>query len=480
MVPDLALAVHVGPVDALRRVVRVETVAVRKIAASAGNGSTALRVVPFRRGGLVGHGLRAAVAALALLGAVACGGADGPAFELRVSDAPGGRALVRLDPATLVDDGVPPIALTAPAWSWVFSSDGSTVAGLDNGADPTGARALYPTVVVRERASGAERRFPAPAQIVAPRLSRDGRRLVVDRQMTALEPGVHRWYVLDTATGEVRGGGGVGGPVAWTALDPDATRLLRLVSSADAPFPEPGAAPSIVGRPSIATGPGRAQLTVHDLLTGAELGQVELSDVLAGSWPSGRTAPAGGEPIDAYLWPGVALSPDGRRVAVAHADAERITLIDVETMAVERTLPLRPPTSLWEWLPFAPRSAHAKYAEGTGKTAVFAPDGRRLYVWGHESRLAEDGRLRFESTGLVAVDVPSGTVTGRALVGHPIARVVPAPDGRSVYVLGRESPAGLDDLYVLRRLDAAGLAPLAEQRLLGSRALFATAAPVLP
>jgi plastocyanin len=118
-------------------------------------------------------------------------------------------------------------------------------------------------------------------------------------------------------------------------------------------------------------------------------------------------------------------------------------------------------------LPFAPQAASAKALEGTMLQAVFAPDGQRLYVYGQRAGV-EDGEPVFRGLGLRTVDVSSGEIEALALEEVPIERVVPSPDGGSLYVAGPASDAAADaDIgvmpYLIRRVDARTLEVVAEQ-----------------
>lgn len=65
------------------------------------------------------------------------------------------------------------------------------------------------------------------------------------------------------------------------------------------------------------------------------------------------------------------------------------------------------------------------------------------------------------------IDVNTGAVTAEALTGSQLETVLPAPDGRSLYVSGPTTPWWANQsgpaTYEVRRLDAATLRPLAER-----------------
>jgi hypothetical protein len=106
-----------------------------------------------------------------------------------------------------------------------------------------------------------------------------------------------------------------------------------------------------------------------------------------------------------------------------------VTLIDAERLATERTLSLRPKTSLLDL--FAPSVAYAKgEMEGMIRFARFSPDGDFLYVFSQELDQNPPARR-----GLQLVDLKDGTILAEALSEFQIQWVLPAPDN-GVYVFG--------------------------------------------
>lgn len=299
---------------------------------------------------------------------------DASSVRLYVSDGSNATALLPLDPETLGDmGGGGKVELGLPYWT--LSADGSTLAAIEYARNSGGN--LPPdqvTIVVRDGLTGGERaRFHPPEHVVFPRLSADGARLLVESRQDMGGPRPTTWYVLDTTDGRVLAAvetAELGGHQVW--LDAGARRLYQLVIA------------NAAGGGINNTGPRPARIVAYDLTTGAEIGRRELPEVLAGSWQTDRKVQ--GYPVTAQLHPGIALSPDGRRLAIVHADADALTLVDTERLAVERTVPLARPVGLLERLSLAPRVARAKYLEGIMRQALFAPDGRHLYVYGTEAK----------------------------------------------------------------------------------------------
>jgi hypothetical protein len=375
----------------------------------------------------------------------------------------GSSALLPLDPETLGDPGGG-VRVELGNAIWTVSGDGMTLVQIEY-ARHTGGR-LPPeevTIVVRDGLTGGERaRFHPPEQVAFPHLSEDGARLVVQTGQDMGDPRPTTWYVLDTTDGRplaTARSGEVGWHQVW--LDPGARRLYQLVT----------ANPAAGGIAN--TRPLPIRIVAHDLTTGEEAGRLDLPEVLGGIWQTERSAQ--GFPVMAELRPGIALSPDGRRLAIVHADAELLTLVDAERLAIERTIPLAHPVNLLERLGLAPRVARAKVVEGATRRAVFAPDGRRLYVHGVALTADDGGQPAERGLGLLAVELERGAVLAAALPDARLAGLAPAPDGRSVYAFG-SATAERGDIRTapsqLWRLHGDSLAILAERQFTGPHQLL--------
>lgn len=149
----------------------------------------------------------------------------------------------------------------------------------------------------------------------------------------------------------------------------------------------------------------------------------QLADLVSGEWC--ETA--------CFSWsPGVILAPDRRALYLVHADAERLTTVDlaartVHTVAIGAAQP-RPD----RLLALTARSAAAKGdATGAFKTAVISPDGKQLYVVGLKRQAASSTPAprpaTAETFGLLVLDAASG----RTLAHHdiPAVGIALTPDG---------------------------------------------------
>jgi hypothetical protein len=385
--------------------------------------------------------------------------------------------------------GQPDITFAANEWNAAVSGDGRTIVTvsyaatnskgerLTAGPDGLNASGEDVTLVVRDGLSGAERlQFHPPVPVLFPHLSEDGSRLVMmvhpDYGHKLSEPrGAAKWYAFDTKTGKVLTS--VTGDALYSSgiqhfwIDAGAERLyyLPILGSMDE------------------TKPPLLQLYAYDLTTGNQIGHVDLPGIVAGSWSTKKTAR--GFAILSNYQPGAALSPDGRQLAIVHADAETVTLIDVEHLKVDRTIALTHPSSLLDtvlgMLPLAPHDAAAKSEAGTQLTAVFGPDGQHLYVFGAHGTVDDGGRTEYRGLGLQLIDLRSGTVEAQKLDDTWIYQVLPARDGQNIYVISANGPHALSGAdgpeTLVRRLDATSLASRGVRSFDGYRLFLLRPAP---
>lgn len=200
--------------------------------------------------------------------------------------------------------------------------------------------------------------------------------------------------------------------------------------------------------------------------------------MLAGFWQTDRVVD--GRLVGASLDPGIALSPDGHRLAVLSAQEDMLTLIDTADLRVLWTRPLRKQGDGFDWFGLRARSAAAKGESiGADRTLVFSATGRQLYAYGSSTRIDDRGASVIEPFGLLAIAADDGD-GGRIVATGPADELVNwvqmAPDGVALYTCvqrqGEEKTA-----FVMRRLDPATLTTLAERQFSAMPQLHFFAAP---
>ncbi len=410
-----------------------------------------------RRAGLT-HGLgRAAVAAVLLLflvgvlvarsliphGHSSRPGADGPAVSTvyAVQSETSSEQLLPLDPSTLKPQAGGPIQLSAS--DWAVSGDGSTVVTIDFEQGST-------YIVVRSGFRGAERaRFKSPVQgLLQPlQLNQDGSRLLVERQMDPSQ-----WGVIDTSSGELlmsfqTGGISFGFSTPMLAedvrLSPDGKHVYRF----------------IFNNRVNATGSSALRIDVYDVATGQQTGTLSLPEVQVGTWAVSQAGAQ--EPLVYFLRPGIAISPDSKKIAIVDPGGNAVTMIDATKLTVERKVRISRSTGLLDRLlagiGLSPRDAAAKTLDGVSRGAEFSADGKALYSDGFSySKTSDNGPI---GLGIDRIDLTNGKITSssaNSLPGFVVVHSTLSPDGKSLYVVGYSpsSNPGVNVQMTILRLDA--------------------------
>lgn len=233
---------------------------------------------------------------------------------------------------------------------------------------------------------------------------------------------------------------------------------------------------STVTAPYSSDAPSLGALVLHhvDLTTGRELGRLTLGSVEVGTVTRETVDQV---PVFESVYPALALSPDGRTLAIVEAATEEIILLDGLTMSRKATLSVRAPASLARrllgWTGMLPEPAAAKWQVGEWRTATFSADGEAIYLTGGHGEVTGDTYEDYEADwlGIRRVDLETGEVRAAALDGGQIDRILPVADG-DIYVFGLERPwtetTSTQSGNVLRRLDGDTLSVEAERRM-GSR-----------
>lgn len=396
--------------------------------------------------------------------------AHGGVLALYLTGSFNGAGLIAVDPLTLADRSAKPLLPINPTsanTSWTAASlDGSTVAVMNyHYGDPAVARDL--DITVFDARTGARRSgFNPEVPVIVDGLSPDGARLYArnwpPRDITAER------LVLDATSGRIlerEPAFAIAGDTIAVTTDERARRQYRVVGPTD---PD-------------ATGPRPVDLAGWDLRTGRELWRLGLPSLLAGEWKTGRIID--GIEVRSRLVPAVALSPDGRQIAVVGASAPTtrggtIWLVDASTGALISQRSYSLTSSFLDRL-FAPSIAMAKSLdESVIARASFSADGRLLYIYAHSSQLDSHDELRHLYSGMMAVALSDASVRGHDIkwetywYENRVEWIHASPDGKWLYLFverrGSADPKG----YFLRRADAATLRVFAERAFDGYRQPF--------
>ena len=392
-------------------------------------------------------------------------------LDLYVTDSFNGAGLMAVDPLTLQDRSATPlleIAPTAANNSWtVASSDGGTIAVMNyNYGRPADPRSL--DIAIYEARTGTPRaRFNPEVPVIVDGLSADGTRIYA-RNWPPAEATAER-LLLDARSGKVverePAFAIVGDEIALTR-DEKARRLYGLVAPSD---PE-------------ATMPRATDLGSWDLKTGKELWRLRLPSLVAGEWKTGRIVD--GAEVRSRLVPALALSPDGRRLAIVGAwgccvPTGTMWLVDAITGALISQRTFARTASFLDRLFMSSVAMAKSLDESIVVNATFAPNGEMVYVYTRTARIDDQGDQKNLYLGMAAVTLRDAVVRGDDIkmetywFDNRMGWVRASPDGKWVYVFLQHS-GGSDPIgaHFLRRLDATTLRVLAERRFDGYREPF--------
>ena len=373
-----------------------------------------------------------------------------------------GAAMLAIDPRTLEDLPGPPLLSVADSShsSFVVSADGATGAVMDYSyqrvTSPSGL-----LVSVFDLRTGSEKaHFNPPRAVIVDALSPDGTKLIArdwpPAQFTAGR------VTLDSATGrelETLPAVAVGG-VTTLRIDYATLRAYGL---------------AVADASGKATGPQPAAFVALDLRTGRELRRLPLDGLVAGVWET----EIAGERHQSELGPGLALSPDGTRVAILRADGEWLTLIDTASLAVLSTRRLSRPVSFLERLGLGSLIAEAKTNyESRSWVLSFSPDGTKIFATEQTVQVEGEASARYATARLRSIDVQKAQILSEIVPADRVMWATPSPDNSALYVMLQRPQPTASNGYLLQRLDAATLAKTEVQRSLGEyRELFVLAVP---
>jgi DNA-binding beta-propeller fold protein YncE len=341
------------------------------------------------------------------------------------SGAPGaGRAaLVPLDPRTAEELGRHEPFSAGQSFSAALSPDGRLLAASRAETQDGGTRKLEIFDLASWRALDLDQSLPKGVAIIG--WHADGSRVYLMEEIRD-----HRWLQNRTvyAVSPSDGAWEIAAEVKdWTwslpILSPDgATIYLPSYSSSQC------CGIDVQGDPFI---------VATDLQTGGTLGSVDLPRLVVGQRLEARVR--SNPDYSVGRWPGLAVAPDGNRLYIAHADEDRLTVVDLRRLVVERTVEISESRSalsrFGSWLlgQFV-STAEAKGGLRYAKQALVSQDSRYLYVTGQASTTCEEVpyfECGVEPVGLQVIDLGNMKLV-RKVPGIDSLKVT--PDGG--YLLG--------------------------------------------
>ncbi len=205
--------------------------------------------------------------------------------------------------------------------------------------------------------------------------------------------------------------------------------------------------------------PGPVRVLLLDAVSLATLWDQPLEDITSGHWCTQDCDWSHGPALFARWTPALALSHDRAKLFVVHADADRLTTVDLAARTT-RSVQVRASRSWFEELhSHFVGTAEAKGAEeGAIKSAVLAPDGSRLYVAGqtrHAERSDSFGWQTITSTIKVeSVDPMSGRrIASRELPSGRLSSLKLTPDGRQLLLVGSGEPTSWTEVLDAQTLE---------------------------
>ena len=140
------------------------------------------------------------------------------------------------------------------------------------------------------------------------------------------------------------------------------------------------------------TPPPPPRVLLLDAATLAPVWATTLSEISSGHWCAAQCDAGHGVMEMVSRVPGVVLSPDGERLLIAHADAARLTTVDLRQRDVATVAISRPVTWLERLLAATAGVAHAKGpTDSLARYVALSPDGSRLYLGGYDFGMSADG-----------------------------------------------------------------------------------------
>jgi hypothetical protein len=206
-----------------------------------------------------------------------------------------------------------------------------------------------------------------------------------------------------------------------------------------------------------------------------------LPAVVSGEWCQANCNQLHESQVFAFWTPAVVFAAGGSKLFIVHADADRLTTVDLSARTV-RTVDIRSVRSWWEQL--LARTAGVAEAKGNDngavKTAVLAPDGQRLFLLGRTIQALRDSGGAWQTTsvslGLHVITVGTGKDIARS--DSAATAIGITPDGTRLLLTNTVAGAEWTDVLAtngLQRLaHLAGWQVVAGRRIDGQPLLLAS------
>lgn len=169
-----------------------------------------------------------------------------------------------------------------------------------------------------------------------------------------------------------------------------------------------------------------------DLAAGNIAADIPLEGVKAGQFRV--QAAAENEPLYRMVQPGLAWDLERDLLYVAHAEEEKVTVVDLVKAEISSQTDVQAQQSLLDrFLSLGVQVAEAKIVPGTDKQAALSPGGRILYTVGlyREMQLAEDGGgWVYQETPLGLQVIAAEKLTEMQRLDIPVTDLALSPDGQ--------------------------------------------------
>ena len=122
-------------------------------------------------------------------------------------------------------------------------------------------------------------------------------------------------------------------------------------------------------------------------------------------------------------------------MSVFSAEGSRVTLVDLLGLRVTADWSTAPEPTFLERIGVV-RMAKAKGANGSEWQAAFLADGTHVVAWGQQD-VDTGTRGSYRNPELAIIDLANQSIRQLELHDLQVSNVIPAPDGKGIYLLGR-------------------------------------------